>query len=329
MVKKKISVKNKLKSKNPKLTSKVKYNNLEYPYYSLEVQLRKIKKDFEKLKKYKPKLIPKKKNELLAIEENYEKDKDLYLITDYFSQYCRVRCKRDKYSPLEFFQKNKEKIYEKIKKEGEMNLGNIREEIYYNYKQCTNFNVTIVMTVLNYFRPKKWLDFSAGWGDRLVGAIAFNCLYTGVDPSNCMKPIYKKIIDNLARKKDRKNFNIIHDGFEKVKIKSNEYDLVFTSPPFFSLERYEDNEKQSIEQFKTLEEWKTNFLYPCLNKSYEALKLNGYLALYITDFKDNKYISDMKKYIQSNIKGLKYNGTISWINKGLKSKRLIFVWKKT
>ena len=46
---------------------------------------------------------------------------------------------------------------------------NIRNTIL---KKCIPdiFKITFILTILNHFKPKRWLDLSAGWGDRLIGA---------------------------------------------------------------------------------------------------------------------------------------------------------------
>ena len=98
------------------------------------------------------------------------------------------------------------------------------------------------------FKPTNMLDFSAGWGDRLIGAIAYGTKYTGVDPSNCLKKKYLKIINTLAD--NTKNYRIINQPFEETDLEDNIYDFIFTSPPFFTYEVYEtDNQKQSIKNW--------------------------------------------------------------------------------
>ena len=333
-------MKSKKKSKksisNKKLTKK-KFMALEYPYRNLLISKSEMLKDFNKLKKYNPIIIKKynKKitrynNQIIIFKENYNLNKELYSITDYFSHKCRARCifnLREDKSILDLFQENKKKILSEFdKKRMDLTYHNISEYLFDNFSQCTYFNNTIVVSLLNFFKPAKVLDFSAGWGDRLIGAIAYDCEYLGIDPSNCMNPNYKKIINTLCSSSKKKQYKIIKGGFEDVKIKKNYYDLVFTSPPFFDLEVYENSDTQSIEKFDTVEKWKNNFLFPSIKKSFESLKKNKHLALYITDYKNNYYIKDMKDYIKYEL-GYKYEGNIYW-TKNKKVLRTVFVWKK-
>ena len=328
-----------IKKKN--LTKK-QYNKLEYPYKNLQITKKELLELFEEFKQFKPKFINIKKikrkikkfnNRFTILNEVYNEYKKYNDITDYFSQYCRARCifnLRENKNILTLFQENKKNIYNKLlKKNQEINYFNIEEYLYKKYSQCTNFNITIMFSLLKIFKPKYFLDFSAGWGDRLIGAIAYDCNYLGIDPSNCMKTKYKKIINTLCPKNKRKNYNIINKGYEDVEIEKNKYDLVFTSPPFFDLEIYENTKKQSHKKFNSVKKWKNNFLFPSIKKSYDALKTNGYLGLYITDYKNNYYIKDMKDFINKEIKNMKYLGDIHWVNyPNVKNIRTIFVWKK-
>ena len=63
--------------------------------------------------------------------------------------------------------------------------------------------------------------------------------YIGFDPSTCLKPLYKKIIKEMATKEeqDKGLFKVITKPFEKArKDLKGDYDLAFTSPPFWDLE---------------------------------------------------------------------------------------------
>ena len=331
-------IKNKITKKLGKNLTKKQFLKLKYPYRNLEISKIQMLNDFKKLQNYKPiiikkyyKKIPKFNNKIVIFKEDYNLNKELYLITDYFTHKCRSKCifnLREEKSIYDLFQKNKKKIIYQFNKKGiELTYHDINEYLYKNFSQCTNFNNTVVISLLKFLKPKKVLDFSAGWGDRLIGAIAYDCEYLGIDPSNCLHPLYKKIIDTLCEKNKRKNYKIIKKGFENVNVKKNYYDLVFTSPPFFDLEIYENSKNQSIKKFNTVEKWKNDFLFPSIKKSFDSLKNNKHLALYITDYKNNYYINDMKKYIRDEL-GYKYLGNLYW-TKNKNNLRTIFVWEKT
>ena len=330
--------------------------NLDYPYLEYFTNEIDIKKSVDELGKvFNPiiineipgstfSIVPyqnKNGKEIVIIfKENYYRNKKYYNITDYFSNRCRAICvfknpkKKEQLSPFQYYQNNKTNIHEYLKKRyGKVSYYNLREQIYQNNKECSNFNTTIVVSLLNLFKPNHWLDFSAGWGDRLIGAIAYGkCKYTGVDPSECMNPNYHNMIKTLVPKKRRNNYKIIQSGFETLtskEIPNATYDLIFTSPPFFDLEVYEKKEKQSIHQYDNLQKWLQGFLYPTLKTCYRALEVNGTLALYISDFYNVKYTDTMKDWIINNLPNLKYMGNIYWWNENnSKVIRPIFTWRK-
>jgi hypothetical protein len=319
----------------------------KYPLFKDYYTKKYILDKLEKLRNYKTVFLnrnPVTKNlnkfngKLVIFKEEYKKNKELYNITDYFSQYCRVKCVnnlKSKESPFTYFKKHKKKIFEELAdtKDGKNNVGydDFLEYMYQNTKQCTNFNTTVMMALLKLFKPNRFLDPSAGWGDRLISAIAYGCEYTGVDPSECMNPIYHNIIQELVPSDKRDNYKIIQNGFESTRIEPNYYDLVFTSPPFFDFEVYEktQNQAQSIEKFNTLELWLKGFLLPLTEKSYNALKIGGDFGIYISDYTGVSFTKEMFKYISENIKGFKYQGDIHfWTPENKKIIRTIFFWKK-
>jgi 16S rRNA G966 N2-methylase RsmD len=333
--------------------------NLDYPYLDKYTSLDDIKARVKQLHTFKPIIVTEipsinevikpynninNINNIIIFKENYYKYKRYYDITDYFSNRCRAMCifKNPKtvnqLSPYYYYNKHKTNIHQNImNRYGKITYHLLREYIYKNTKECSNFNVTIVVSLLQLFKPKHWLDFSAGWGDRLIGAIAYGkCKYTGVDPSECMNDKingYTKIINTLvSNKNDRHKYKIIKSGFEtltKKEIPDDTYDLIFTSPPFFDLEIYEDKTVQSISKYNSLNKWLNGFLYPSLRICYRALEKKGVLALYISDYNNVKYIDTMKKWIHNNLPNLKDTGNIYWWNDtNTKTIRTIYTWTK-
>ena len=89
------------------------------------------------------------------------------------------------------------------------------------------------------------------------------------------------------------------------------------------------SQKQSTTKFKTVNAWRDNFLFPAILKSFYALQRGGHLVLYITDFRENKYIGQMFTYIKNNFKNVRYEGNLYWVNKNnIRKKRCVYVWKK-
>lgn len=288
-------------------------------HYSIPIEL----KNKDKFVKY--------NDEYIFIEENWIKYIDLNCITDLFTEKIRIKCCFGNHlSPYEYWKLHHKQIINKTKEIYKNNeIKYIRETIYNKTKLCSNFRISLCLTILMIFKPKKWLDISAGWGDRLLSAIFYNYiadfdLYYATDPNRELHPCYKKIIDTFVEKKDKHKFNLIISGFENYKFPVDDFDIVFSSPPFFDLEKYSSFDGDSITLYNTEDTWAKNFLKPSLINAYNHLKIMGHLILYIyTSDLVNKYLdrlNNLMKYI-GNIHSFDYNDK-------KKTVRIIFVWKK-
>jgi len=135
-----------------------------------------------------------------------------------------------------------------------------------------------------------------------------------------------------------------------VDLSDSEFDMVFTSPPYFHVERYADDETQSWKRYgKDINVWLGDFLFPVLEKCWNSLKDSGTMIINIADVyatdkgQSKSYVSicdPMNDFIQS-LPQSNYTGCIGLqLNKRpgsnndkqeSKNKRIIepmWVWKK-
>ncbi len=115
------------------------------------------------------------------------------------------------------------------------------------------------------------LDFSCGWGGRCLAAMALNIPYVGIDANVGLKKAYDKMIEDIEP--DTKP-TLIFKPSETVDFGRFEYDLVFTSPPYLLLEKYEHMPK-----YKSSNDFNDTFFKPVVMKSWKYLKPGGHLAL--------------------------------------------------
>ena len=128
------------------------------------------------------------------------------------------------------------------------------------------------------------LDFSAGFGGRLLGALALNRRYIAVDPARRQVRGLNRMIRALSG---------IAPGMAEVRqgcaedllrrMPSASIDLVFTSPPYFDLERYSTERSQSFKRYPSYAEWRERFLAVVLCESQRLLRRNGCLALNVAN----------------------------------------------
>jgi len=254
--------------------------------------------------------------------------KDWNELSSYFTEDCRMKCEViGKISPEEYFYQHENKIYQKAKnKYGKTTTYSLRETLYESHKQCTSFRPNIIKSIIDLFQCQSVLDFSSGWGDRLIGAIASNVDYVGIDPNKCLIKGYKEIIKTLGNSNFKK-YQMINGKAENVKIPNRKYDLVFTSPPYFDIETYTKNNTQSL-SYGGEKEWYHKFLLPVLKKVWDVLIPSGIMAININQKQGDNYIewmlNDVGKFINC-----EYLGVISYANEQLTNPQPIWIWIKT
>ena len=154
---------------------------------------------------------------------------------------------------------------------------------------CSQFKPNVAKVLYDKLGSKSILDFSAGWGDRLAGFYGSETgeFYMGIDPRKENHPIYEeqaKFYD-----KHRTMFEVdkkclfIESPAEDFEYKENMYDTVFTSPPYFGVERYSYDDTQSWVRYKTIDEWNEKFLQRTLKKLWVSIKSGRYLLVNISD----------------------------------------------
>ena len=134
-----------------------------------------------------------------VILETKQSDYDKYnLIADFFTEEHRIKSKRNnQQSVYSFWEENKSEVFTRCAKDFQsvFSQENLRETLYKITYEVTSFRPTNIVTMIKKFEAKKVLDFCAGWGDRLVGAMACDVEYVGVDPNTKLHESYEQIIE--------------------------------------------------------------------------------------------------------------------------------------
>jgi len=180
---------------------------------------------------------------------------------------------------------------------------------------ASQFKPSCAKSIYDFFGAKKVLDFSAGWGDRLVGFHSSNAeSYIGIDPNTKLHSQYEKISSFCNTGKETK---FICSPAEDADLSGVRVDFVFTSPPYFNTEKYSQEGTQSWKRYPTMNGWLSGFLYPTLTKCWSALKEDGRIAINITDVLDGNHyleiIKPMTEYMKS--LGATYEGVIGYRTK--------------
>jgi hypothetical protein len=163
---------------------------------------------------------------------------------------------------------------------------------------CAQFKPNVAKVLYDKLGSKSILDFSAGWGDRLAGFYASECgeYYLGIDPRKENHSIYEKQkefyskhnglfeIDKDCEFIESPAEDVEYDGYTEI------FDTVFTSPPYFSVERYSYDDTQSWVRYKEIDDWNVKFLQKTIKKLWYSVRSGGYLLVNISDVYSGKWL---------------------------------------
>ena len=203
---------------------------------------------------------------------------------DYYFLQHRIKAKTRRH--ISFYEAMKDKkimnyINEKSKKVRKTNLGQkTRKE-----RLRSRYNLfQLYYGSINQFRPAEAkrlycrlepkvgiLDFSAGWGGRCLAAMAYGIPYVGIDANTNLKKSYEEMVETID--KDAK-VTLIFKPSETVDFSKYKYDLVFTSPPYFTIEEYE-----KMPDYGSKEGFLTKFFRPVVLNAWKHLQSPGLMAL--------------------------------------------------
>jgi len=171
------------------------------------------------------------------------------------------------------------KYYEDVKNKNKTkNNYIVLKEVYNICISAINiFRPLVAMEIYTKYKPTSVLDFTCGWGGRLVGACALNIPnYIGIDiNTNLINPYLemKTFFNNISET----NVDIFFENAANFDYSKIKYDMVLTSPPYYFLEKYSNNEDYN----NSKNEMKNKFYIPVFSNTYKYLQKGGHYCLNI------------------------------------------------
>lgn len=145
------------------------------------------------------------------------------------------------------------------------------------------------MEIYAKYDAKKVLNFCAGWGGSTVAASALNLdAWYGVEINGDLKEPYDNMLTYLRTKSDTKLSVWFGDAVD-FDYSNIEYDTVFSSPPYYFLEKYANN--MAYESKKDMDD---KFYKPVFTKTFQHLKPGGH---YIINICKEVYDNVLKKLL--------------------------------
>jgi hypothetical protein len=145
-------------------------------------------------------------------------------------------------------------------------------------QRVSSYRPTIAKSLCQFYDRGEVLDFSMGWGGRMLGTMAAGRGYVGIDPEPETVDSNRRMMEAVD---PSANVSLIQGCAEDVLpgIESSSFGLIHSSPPYFDVERYSDAPWQSWVKFPTRESWVEGFLRPVIAHSARILAGGGVLLL--------------------------------------------------
>lgn len=145
------------------------------------------------------------------------------------------------------------------------------------YRRCTGavvfFKPTIAMNVYSQCKATHILDPCAGWGGRMLGAMAMGIQYTGIDTNTDLQAAYEGMaaLDTIMRP------TMIWGNALEQDLAAIDYDCVLTSPPYYNLEVY-----PHMSAWDSKKTFYTEFLIPLIETCRANIKRGGKVCFNIS-----------------------------------------------
>ena len=222
------------------------------------------------------------------------------ILTQFFPEILDV-VKSGKASPRDFFKDDKRLLgyCKTVLKYCTSPLEMFKMMSFRGSSRCYNFRPATAKTIYELYGKDncKVLDTSSGFGGRLLGFFTAKNTseYVGIDPNTADS--CNKFILYMSRYFTNKKAYVNKIGSEDFTIESypqyeNYFDISFTSPPYFNIERYSDDITQSHVKFNTYDAWVDGFYRNTIYNSCNSLKLDGVFAVNIS------WVDNIKEYTE-------------------------------
>ena len=222
------------------------------------------------------------------------------ILTQFFPEILDV-VKSGKASPRDFFKDDKRLLgyCRTVLKYCTSPLEMFKMMSFRGSSRCYNFRPATSKALYELYGKDncKVLDTSSGFGGRLLGFFTAKNTseYVGIDPNTADS--CNKFILYMSRYFTNKKAYVNKIGSEDFTIENypqyeNYFDISFTSPPYFNIERYSDDITQSHVKFNTYDAWIDGFYRNTIYNSCNSLKLDGVFAVNIS------WVDNIKEYTE-------------------------------
>ena len=177
------------------------------------------------------------------------------------------------------------------------NKNNTKNE-YIVYKEVYNICISAInimrplncMEIYTKYNAKRVLNFCAGWGGSTVAAAALNLkAFYGVEINSNLKPAYDNMVSYFTCvKKVGTQFNIQFCDAAVADYSTMVYDTVFSSPPYYFIEKYAHNVA-----YNSKADMDEKFYKPAFSKTYNGLQKGGHYIINVCKEVYDRVLKDL------------------------------------
>lgn len=167
----------------------------------------------------------------------------------------------------------------------DVSLAEIRKGLGMGHHGVSWFHPNVIVDAMARLRMPAgstvW-DPSGGFGARMLGACAYDpmCTYICNDPAEMTNADLQMLSFELMDLEPRFYADVRRGGSETADVPDGgSCDLVFTSPPYFDLERYFDEPGQCWRDFPDESSWYQGYVLPTMRNAFKVLKRGGRCAM--------------------------------------------------
>lgn len=204
--------------------------------------------------------------------------------------------------------------------------------------KVTVYRPLLTKRIVTYFGATRILDVCIGWGGRMLGSACIPGVhYTGIEPCTKTFAGLQKICEDVGLTET--NVTLLKGCAEHILptiAPGPIFDLAITSPPYYNLELYSEEETQS-HFYGTYTQWVESFLKPVVWGVLDRLTETGKSAWSVKNFKTNKQydlyddivrLHEEKGWVKMEIEFYVGNPVRPGSNTGKEGKEITYVFQK-
>ena len=173
-------------------------------------------------------------------------------------------------------------------------LSELKRGIYFccGLTKNTMFRPHIAKSVTSLYDGDVCLDPCAGWGGRMLGTVASGKKYIAFEPCEETYNGLVNLSNFLGLESEVTLINDVAENMPEYDLPTS--DIILTSPPYFDLEVYSDEEREK--KYNSYDEWKTGWWFPVIDNCLENLSDSGVSCWNVHNVGKMKMIDDLIAY---------------------------------